>query len=232
MKHTDLSDAKLCQVCLKSVKSKPVQKLMPNSKQTRKLHSNFKEKSKIRTEKIHKRDLLTSDQIENDSLLIQNKILESDIFAQASAIFCYIHIRSEVRSMFLIQEALRVGKTVAVPITLGHDKGMYFSRIHVQDLENLKPSLFGLLEPVRKEKIEPDNKTLFIIPGACYDLHGNRIGYGAGYYDRYLKDRQYMHLLGACFDMQLVESIEMEPFDIRMDSIVTEIRWIFSKVNI
>ncbi len=187
------------------------------------------DKVQIRNEKLNERNKLSSEKIKIKSISIQNKILKSDIFKRAESIFCYINIRSEVETDILINESLNLGKSVAVPITVNKKGEMYFSKINILDLENLEAETFDLLEPVRKEMIEPDDNTLFVVPGASYDLKGNRVGYGAGYYDKYLKNKKYMHLLGICFDLQIVDSIKSEDFDVKMNSIVTENMWIFPK---
>ncbi|NLI62389.1 MAG: 5-formyltetrahydrofolate cyclo-ligase [Methanosarcinaceae archaeon] len=185
------------------------------------------EKAQIRIKKLSERDSLLPEEIKSKSALIQNKIYNSDIFKKSESVFCYINIRSEVESLQIINLALDLGKTVAIPITVDKRGKMYFSEIKKSDLDNLREEKYGLLEPIRKQRIEPDEKTLFIIPGAAYDLYGNRVGYGAGYYDRYLKNRKHLHLLGVCFDIQITETIDFDPFDVKMDSIVTENRWIF-----
>jgi 5-formyltetrahydrofolate cyclo-ligase len=106
---------------------------------------------------------------------------------------------------------------------------MFFSQI--KDFDHLKEATFGILEPVHPIPVEPDDKSLFIIPGLGFDESGNRIGYGAGYYDKYLFCRSSLCLLGICFEEQIVDTIPREKTDVFMDAILTEKRWIFPPKN-
>lgn len=185
-----------------------------------------REKEKVRREMLQKRDRLTETDISEKSLLIEDRILASEEFRKADKIFAYIHCRSEVQTLSLIRKMIDAGKTVAVPITLSPKEGMFFSRLRKDDLSALKKARFGLTEPERIEPTEPDETTLFLIPGSAYDRSGNRLGYGAGYYDRYLESRKYMHLSGICYDLQLVGALVPEETDVPMDSVITECRHI------
>jgi len=112
-----------------------------------------------------------------------------------------------------------------VPVT--RKEGMFFSQI--TDLDHLKEAAFGILEPTDPVPIEPDDKTLLIIPGLGFDENGGRIGYGAGYYDKYLFGRASLCLLGICFEEQIADTLPREKTDVFMDAVLTEKRWIFPK---
>ncbi|MBQ3621015.1 MAG: 5-formyltetrahydrofolate cyclo-ligase [Methanosarcinaceae archaeon] len=183
-------------------------------------------KEEIRRGMLRRRDNLSAEEIAGKSARITERILTSDIYRDAESVFVYIECRSEVQMLPLIGKMLDDGKKVAVPITLSKKEGMYFSQIEQGDTDHLTEARFGLKEPENKHPVEPDAGTLFLIPGSAYDLSGNRLGYGAGYYDRYLENRDYMCLVGICFDFQIVEEIVPENTDIPMDFVVTERRWI------
>lgn len=149
-------------------------------------------------------------------------LIESALFKNCSSLFAYIDVRNEVRTRPLIDYCLKTGKPVFVPVT--RDKGMFFTRL--LDFSHLKDGAYGIPEPENPVPAEPDEQALFVIPGVGFDKSGNRVGYGAGYYDKYLSRRKPFHLLGICFEIQLVDILPAEEKDIRMDSVLTEKRWI------
>jgi 5-formyltetrahydrofolate cyclo-ligase len=128
----------------------------------------------------------------------------------------------------LIEQCFKIGKPVFVPVTRKEE--IFFSQI--VNFDHLKEAAFVILEPIDTVPVEPDDKSLFIIPGLGFDENGGRIGYGAGYYDKYLFCRNSLCLLGICFEEQIVDIFPTEKTDVFMDVILTEKRWIFPNKKI
>ena len=154
------------------------------------------------------------------SHVITCKILELDDYKSASIIGLYMSLDSEVDTSELISLSLKLGKVVALPRVIGND--MEFYKITSKD--NLVKSNFGILEPVpnQEQVISKNNIDLIIVPGICFDTLRNRIGFGKGFYDRYLDDT--MNSVGICFDEQVLKTgcIETTSNDIKVKRIVTE----------
>lgn len=127
----------------------------------------------------------------------------------------------EVDTSKIIEQAWKEGKKVAVPKCYPNHKEMEFRYIH--SFNQLESVYFGLLEPIISETnlCEKNEIDLMIVPGIVFDKNGYRIGYGGGYYDRYLKSFQN-HTLSLAFSCQLVEKVPTEDHDIPVSMIVTE----------
>ena len=105
----------------------------------------------------------------------------------------------------------------------------------VVSIKQLESGYKGIKEPVVNERylyrFERSEDTLVIVPGVAFDANGYRVGYGKGFYDRFLKDKRQMTVIGLCFSGQLVEEIPHDEHDIKMDKIITEeIQYSFLRV--
>lgn len=144
------------------------------------------EKKRIRRRVLARRDALTSQEQWRASCLITERLLGHQWFYRAGSLLCYVSYGSELDTRELIREALRLDKEVYVP-KVGENHRMDFFRIGA--LEELQPGFHGILEPPDTAQIyvgEGAERTLMLMPGVAFDLYGNRLGYGGGYYDRYL----------------------------------------------
>lgn len=168
------------------------------------------------------RDSLTHDEVIEKSRIITETLIASDLFKKSGSLFVYLNVRNEVSTQMLIEHCFQIGKPVYVPVT--REKEMFFAQLC--DFSDLIPAGYGISEPAHPAAAEPDEKSLFIIPGVGFDKCGNRIGYGAGFYDKYLHCRSSMHLIGVCFEIQLTDELPKEETDVTMDSVLTEKRWI------
>lgn len=179
-------------------------------------------KKNLRRMLLEKRRNLPRDAWHEASCLIQDAFMSTGEFRTADSIALYSPLHGEVDTVSVAQIALRMGKTVAFPVVAGD--GMVFRG--VATLDDLEPGAFGILEPpLRNEALPPEDLDLIIVPGVAFDLRGNRIGYGKGYYDRLLHPFEGMgRLVGFCHDFQLVDAIAGEPHDVRLDIIITEKR--------
>ena len=168
---------------------------------------------------------LSNDDILHSSNIITDTLIESDLFQTCNSLFAYLDVRNEVHTRPLIDFCFKTGKPVFVPVTQKYE--MFFSEIH--SFSELEDSLYGIPSPKNPILTEPDPGSLFVVPGLGFDKCGNRIGYGAGFYDKYLCCRSRLHLVGFCFESQLEDELPADKNDIRMDSVLTEKRWIFTR---
>lgn len=173
----------------------------------------------IRTEKRK----MTEEEIWKKSERIVEKVCRTSCFLEAESLYCYVSYNQEVMTKPLILKALEAGKKVAVPKIIGRD--MEFFYIH--SLNDLSIGYQGIEEPVTKDMAEA-YKALMILPGLAFDESGNRVGYGGGFYDRYLEKKAALQFkkVAVAFDFQIVEELEMEACDWKVDGIITELRTI------
>ena len=184
------------------------------------------EKKRIREEIIQKRNDLSSKIKKEYDELILKKLIESDIYNKSKKIFTYVSFSSEIDTIKFIKYALNDNKEVYVPKTDKTKKEMVAIRIN--SLENMDVDNWGILEPksVDKNKIGK-NFDLILIPGLAFDRKGNRIGYGGGYYDKYLSQiKEENNKIVLAYDFQVVDSIKNEAHDIKVNYIITNNKFI------
>lgn len=149
------------------------------------------------------------------------RVRELPPFASAATILCYVASKdNEVNTQPLIETLLAEGRTVLVPIA-GKDRILNWSRI--ESMHELAPARFGILEP-RPEFLRitnPPDDSVAIVPGIAFQPDGYRIGYGGGFYDRFLAHYAGVSI-GLAFDVQIVESFPIEAHDVPLHYIVTE----------
>lgn len=148
---------------------------------------------------------------------ILKRLEETELFRQASCIALYHAIPGEVQTAGIL-ERWSDKKRLLLPLVVGDD--LCFSPYRSDD--TLTPGAFGILEPTETETAIPESAIdLIIVPGIAFDRQLNRMGRGKGYYDRLLATLQAPKI-GICFHFQLQETIPIEPFDQKMDLIITE----------
>ncbi|HCL03709.1 MAG TPA: 5-formyltetrahydrofolate cyclo-ligase [Lachnoclostridium phytofermentans] len=174
-----------------------------------------------------KRDQMSEEESQVKSSAILEQLLKLPDFMLADDLFTYVSFGKEVNTHELIKSALLFGKRVYVPKVLDK-KFMEFYQI--EGLEELLPGTLGILEPEPKKlgQMQNERKQIMIVPGLAFDLIGNRIGFGAGYYDRYFIEHPNPNLkkVAIAYDFQIEEELPADQFDIPMQRIVTEKRQI------
>mgnify|MGYP004460556733 FL=1 len=178
---------------------------------------NMEEKQAIRKQIFAARRACTDQQIEDLSRMITKRVAALPEFCQAERIMAYADYNHEVMTGFLIEEAWKAGKEVAVPKVVGKD--MVFYRL--TDFEQLAPGYFGIPEPVEGEIVHWD-QALMIMPGVAFDRKNNRVGYGGGFYDRFLEKNPDILRVAVAFDFQILDQVPVWPTDIYPQIIVTE----------
>lgn len=168
-----------------------------------------------------KKRQMTAEEIEEKSSRILDRLYQEPCFLNANTLYCYVSYNQEVMTKPILELALEAGKRVAVPKVLG--KEMEF--IYLNSLDELTSGYQGIEEPTGEE-IASEKEVLMILPGLAFDENGNRVGYGGGFYDRYLDKYKQTHFtkLAVAFDFQVMDCLEMEACDKQVDVILTEER--------
>jgi 5-formyltetrahydrofolate cyclo-ligase len=176
-------------------------------------------KEALRKKLLSERDALPKPSVESMSAAIMERLFVRPRFAEARTVAFYVPKGNEVDTTRMIKHALAAGKEVLVPRTLQEIRFCRFT-----SFEELEPDRFGIPAPkICNESLrEPD---VVIVPGVSFGLCMHRLGYGKGYYDRYLAGSP-AYRIGICFDFQVVEKLPVHEDDERMDEIITEKRLI------
>lgn len=189
----------------------------------------YKKKDILRKSCLEQRNSLGGRELRERSSNIFNNLKNMDEFKKSRYIMCYMSFGNEVDTSELIKECLELGKRVAIPLIEDLDgTGKKISPCEISDMEsNFEKGTYGILEPKKEtaRRIDPQVIDLVIVPGVAFDIKKNRIGYGAGYYDRFLKKVEKDCVkIAVAFELQIVDEIPYEDHDLPMDMIITEKR--------
>ena len=160
--------------------------------------------------------------IQRKSSLIQKELFAAAEFKKAKTVMYYVSFNGEVDTLKMIDETLKMGKTVAVPAIF--EESRILKPFGIKDRKkDLVEGHLGIPQPreVHKMEISPDMLDLVVVPGVAFDSHGNRLGRGMGYYDRFLKglpDRAAT--IGVCFDFQKLSSVPVDPHDLPVKKVI------------
>ena len=174
-------------------------------------------KDKLRKKILAVRDRISKAKAADNSRKIFEKLAGLKEFANAKKIMFYSSFRNEVETFRMIEKTLKIRKKVYLPNVVG-DK-MEVSRI--TSLRNLSEGSFGILEPKVKKKYLSEIFDIVIVPGVVFDKRCNRIGWGKGYFDRFLKDANAVKI-GLAHSLQVVDKIDCDKNDVPMDYLITE----------
>ena len=185
-------------------------------------------RQKMRKQVLAKRDLLEIRDRHEKSAAITERILSMPGMDSWETLFVYVNFRSEVETLQLIQRCLEKDKRVVVPLVDSAQSTMI--ALQVTNLEeDLQPGYFEIPEPDPAKTSRVDGKEIdvVVLPGSVFDIEGGRLGYGGGYYDRFLvNDAPQACRIGLAFELQVVPAVPLEPHDQRLDYLVTEKRTI------
>ena len=183
-------------------------------------------KKKLRQEISQMRRTLATSDILEKSYRIKHRLFASKWYQDAHTILFYISYNNEVHTHEMIQESLDKGKTVMVPKIDTRNKTLITSILSCWDDLCIGPH--SILEPKDEceREVPVSSIDLCIIPGIVFDSEGNRIGHGGGYYDRLLKKECSAHRIGLAFELQVINRIPAEPYDKKVEMIITEERTI------
>lgn len=183
-----------------------------------------KDKSDLRKSLLAKRGSLTLTQMQEKSAAVQKIFFGMDEFASARHIMFFVSFRSEVMTFLMIKEALNLNKDVIIPSVIKHSKKLKLS--HIEDFNNdLTIGVYGILEPKANQctRAKKEILDIVLVPGTVFSKQGDRLGYGAGYYDRFLSELPDRVLkIALAYHLQIVDSVPTDEYDVRMDMIITE----------
>lgn len=185
-------------------------------------------KKDIRKELKIRRENITYEEWLLNSQIIENKILKSKVYKECRKLFVYADFNNEVEMMFLIEQALLDRKEIYLPKVLEGFEESRMDFFRITSTFELVDGYLGIKEPISDNskvfdyESSKDEKMLMLVPGVAFDNLGNRLGYGKGYYDNYLKDKPNILTVGVCFSLQIVDSFPTSDIDVRLNHILTE----------
>ena len=159
---------------------------------------------------------MTAEEISQKSRLLGEQFFATAAYQTAKTIYGYLPYNQEVRTEFMLERALQDGKRVAVPKIYGEE--MKF--IYLDDLSAVAPGYSGIPEPIADAPVAEDVHALVLMPGLAFDKQGHRVGYGGGFYDKFLAAEPEHPTLALCYDFQMLEKLETEDFDIPVDTVL------------
>ncbi len=183
-------------------------------------------KETVRSYIRQRRSLLT----ENEWKIKSNRVTEQlkgvlNLYPHAESFLFYYSINREPDITPLAKKLLKAGKRVAFPKVSGKE----ILPIEVSSLRELSPGRFGIPEPPLDFRRVLNQVDVVFVPGLAFDVYGFRVGYGGGFYDRFLKSFRTKARVGVCFSFQLFDRVPHDPFDVPVDYITTEKFWIRRK---
>lgn len=183
------------------------------------------DKKSLRKEILQKRAKISKEDNIIMSNMVSSSIYKMPEYQNAKTIMCFISFANEIDTKELIETAIKQGKSVVIPITIPETKELKPSQI--LDFSELEKGFYNILTPKEEfiRYIDPSTIDLILVPGVVFAKDGYRIGYGGGYYDRFLsKVDSSVPKFAIGFDLQVVDNVPKESFDIPVDLIITEKR--------
>ena len=190
-------------------------------------------KKRLREKLLKRRDSIPPEQKALQETSIEKRLFELDNFKKANSILMYVSFRSEVNTRKFLDDIHKMGKKLILPLVDARHKVLKL--YEVKDNSELAPGYMGIPEPDVREnrRVTIKDIDLVVIPGTGFDIQGNRLGYGGGYYDRLLgyeskqlAEVEHIPTVALAFEEQIGEEIPAEPHDIQVDMIITDKRLI------
>ena len=163
-----------------------------------------------------KKRAMTEEQISQKSIALGKLFAESKYYRNAKTIYGYLPYNQEVRTVPMLEQALLDGKKVAVPKVYGDE--MRF--LYIEDLSRIEKGYSGIPESIDDEPVAEDPRALVLMPGLAFDPQGHRIGYGGGFYDKFLAQEPHHPTLALCYAFQMLPHLETEAHDIPVDYVL------------
>ena len=174
------------------------------------------DKKELRSMIRARKRAMTEEEIVTKSEALGKLFRETAQYKAAGSIYFYLPYNQEVRTVPMLCKAIADGKRVAVPKVFGDE--MKF--IWLDDLTQVEKGYSGIPEPIADGPVADDETALVLMPGLAFDPQGHRIGYGGGFYDKFLASEPEHPTLALCYDFQMVDHLETESFDIPVDAVL------------
>lgn len=181
-------------------------------------------KASIRKTIIRKREALGNTKRAEKSLTIAQRLFELAEFKKSKAVLCFLSLSHEVQTDVVILESFRLGKEVFVPLVNDRQEDLQVARIPSLDIEFVVGN-YGVREPAFKFRkvVSPSCVDFVIAPGLAFDVYGNRIGYGGGYYDKLSKElSKDVIRIGVGYDFQVLDLVPHTDLDKSVQFVITE----------
>jgi len=174
------------------------------------------DKATIRKQIRELKKAMTAEEIQQSSEKLGELFLSSELYRQAKTIYGYLPYNQEVRTTTIVAQALADGKKVAVPKVYGEQ--MKF--IYLTDLSQVEKGYCGIPEPIADEPVADDPTALVLLPGLAFDRQGHRMGYGGGFYDKFLATEPHHPTIALCYSFQVLPQLPAEEFDVPVDVVL------------
>ena len=174
------------------------------------------DKKALRAEIRAKKRAMTAQEIEEKSAALAKAFYETAEYKNAKTIYGYLPYNQEVRTTQMLAHALADWKQVAVPKVYGDE--MKF--ILLSDLSQVAKGYAGIPEPIADGPVAADPTALVLMPGLAFDPEGHRLGYGGGFYDKFLAAEPDHPTLALCYDFQMLPHLDTESYDIPVDRVL------------
>lgn len=174
------------------------------------------DKKALRAEIRAQKRAMTAQEIEEKSAALAEAFYKTAEYKNAKTIYGYLPYNQEVRTTQMLAHALVDGKQVAVPKVYGDE--MKF--ILLSDLSQVAKGYAGIPEPIADGPVAADPTALMLMPGLAFDPEGHRLGYGGGFYDKFLAAEPDHPTLALCYDFQMLPHLDTESYDIPVDRVL------------
>ena len=174
------------------------------------------DKKSLRREIGRKKRAMSAEQIEAYSRELTDSFCQSPEYRAAQTVYAYLPYNQEVRTWKIIERAWADGKRVAVPKVYGDE--MKF--LYLEDFSHIAPGGWDIPEPTFDAPVAEDAAALVLMPGLAFDPAGHRVGYGGGFYDKYLEAHPGHTLVALCYPFQYFEKLDVEAHDIPVNRVI------------
>lgn len=174
------------------------------------------DKKELRGTIRQRKRAMTEEEIVSRSRKLGELFAASEAYKNAKTIYGYLPYNQEVRTVPMLEQALRDGKRVAVPKCYGDEMRFIF----MDDLSKVEKGYANIPEPIADEPVADDKTALVLMPGLAFDPQGHRCGYGGGFYDKFLAEEPDHPTLALCYEFQMLPYLETEEHDIPVDYVI------------
>ena len=174
------------------------------------------DKKELRRTIRERKRAMTEEEIVSRSEKLGHLFAQSEAYKAAKTIYGYLPYNQEVRTVPMLEQALKDGKRVAVPKVYGEE--MKF--LYLDDLTKVEKGYAGIPEPIADGPVADDETALVLMPGLAFDPQGHRIGYGGGFYDKFLAAEPNQPTLALCYEFQMLPKLDTEEHDIPVDTVL------------
>lgn len=174
------------------------------------------DKKSLRQAVRQRKSTMTLEEIQLRSEKLAQLFTACPAYRRCKTLYGYLPYNQEVRTVPILEQALRDGKQVAVPKVYG--ESMKF--IYLSDLSRVAPGYAGIPEPLDDGPEAQDETALVLMPGLAFDPQGHRVGYGGGFYDRFLEAEPNHPTVALCYDFQVFPRLETQAHDLPVDLVL------------